>query len=95
MAAHIVLEEIRQSYELELISAKDGRMTATPEWRAINPKGRVPALPGVAGRIGGADNLLTELHAILVYLARTNPAVGLLPADPDQDLLTCGARIRS
>jgi len=82
MAAHIVLEEIGQPYELELISSRDGKMTATPEWKAINPKGRVPALLGVPGRIGGADNLLTELHAILVYLARTNPAVGLLPADP-------------
>jgi glutathione S-transferase len=82
MAAHIVLEEIGQPYELELISAKEGKMTATPEWKAINPKGRVPALLGVPGRIGGADNLLTELHAILVYLARTHPAVGLLPANP-------------
>jgi glutathione S-transferase len=82
LAAHIALEEIGQPYELELISAKDGKMTATSQWKAINPKGRVPALLGVPGRIGGADNLLTELHAILVYLARTNPAVGLLPADP-------------
>lgn len=57
-------------------------MTATAEWNAINPKGRVPALLGVPGRIGGADNLLTELHAILVYVARTNAALGLLPASP-------------
>ena len=82
MAAHIVLEEIGQPYELELISSKDGKMTDTPEWKAINPKGRVPALLGVPGRIGGADDLLTELHAILVYLARTNPAAGLLPVNP-------------
>lgn len=45
------------------------------------PQGRVPALTGVPGRIGGAENLLTELHAILVYLARAHPAAGLLPAD--------------
>lgn len=85
MAAHIVLEEIGEPYELELISssgAREGQMTATPEWKAINPKGRVPALLGVPGRIGGADNLLTELHAILIYLARMNPSAGLLPADP-------------
>lgn len=82
LAAHIVLEEIGQPYELELISAKDGEMTATAQWKAINPKGRVPALLGVPGRIGGADDLLTELHAILVYLARTNPAAGLLPSNP-------------
>ena len=85
MAAHIVLEEIGEPYALQLIStsgAREGRMTATPEWRAINPKGRVPALLGVPGRIGGADNLLTELTAILVYLARMNPSAGLLPVDP-------------
>jgi len=84
MAADIILEEIGSPYELSLVSSsgpREGKMTATPEWRAINPKGRVPALSGVPGRIGGADNLLTELHAILVYLARAHPAAGLLPAD--------------
>jgi glutathione S-transferase len=85
MAVHIVLEEIGEPYELHLVSASgvsEGKMTATPEWKAINPKGRVPALLGIAGRIGGAENLLTEVHAILVYLARTNPSAKLLPADP-------------
>jgi glutathione S-transferase len=85
MAAHIALEEIGAPYELELISSKgprEGEATATPEYRAINPKGRVPALLGVPGRIGGAENLLTELHAILVYLARTHTAAALLPEDP-------------
>ena len=49
---------------------------------AQNPKGRVPALSGVPGRIGGSDNLLTELQAILFYLARTHPHARLLPPDP-------------
>jgi glutathione S-transferase len=85
LAPHIVLEEIGKPYELRLISAsgpREGEMTSTPEWKAINPKGRVPASLGVAGRIAGADNLLTEVHAILIYLARTHPSAGLLPADP-------------
>jgi glutathione S-transferase len=85
MAAHIVLEEIGAPYELQLISslgATEGKMTATSDWKAVNPKGRVPALLGVPGRIGGAENLLTELHAILIFLARTHPSVGLLPTDP-------------
>jgi glutathione S-transferase len=85
LAAHIALEEIGAPYELELVSSKgprEGGTTATSEYRAINPKGRVPALLGVPGRIGGAENLLTELHAILVYLARTNAAAALLPEDP-------------
>src|SRR5262249_38116005 len=62
--------------------AREGSGTATPAWKAINPKGRVPALSGVPGRIGGAPDLLTELSAILFYLARSNPWAGLLPADP-------------
>jgi glutathione S-transferase len=85
MAAHIALEEIGEPYERQLISssgAREGKMTATPEWRAVNPKGRVPALLGVSGKIGGTDDLLTELHAILVYLARICPSAGLLPSSP-------------
>src|SRR5689334_17701971 len=75
LAPHIVLEEIGQPYEMTLISAsgpREGEATSTPAWKAINPKGRVPALLGVPGRIGGADSLLTEVPAILTYLARTN-----------------------
>lgn len=85
LAAHIVLEEIGKPYELELVSSagvRQGSMTGTAEWHQINPKGRVPALTGVPGRIGGADDLLTELHAILFYLARTNPQAALLPVEP-------------
>ncbi|MGY4572067.1 glutathione S-transferase family protein [Bradyrhizobium sp. USDA 3256] len=85
MAAHIVLEEIGEPYEYQLVSAsgpKEGEMTGSPEWKAVNPKGRVPALSGVPGRIGGADNLLTEGHAIMIYLARTNPSADLLPTEP-------------
>jgi glutathione S-transferase len=36
----------------------------------------------VPGRIGGGNDLLTELHAILFYLARTDPHARLLPDDP-------------
>jgi glutathione S-transferase len=88
MAVHIVLEEIGEPYELELVSARGhlgGVGTTSREWNAKNPKGRVPALSGVAGRIGGADALLTEAHAILFYLARTHPAARLLPVDAAQE----------
>ncbi|WP_407160176.1 glutathione S-transferase family protein [Bradyrhizobium sp. STM 3557] len=84
MAVHIVLEEIGKPYELELVSSRGhlgGVGTTNPEWMAKNPKGRIPALSGVTGRIGGADDLLTEAHAILFYLARRHPDAGLLPAD--------------
>ena len=85
MAAHIVLEEIGAPYDLELVSSRGrlgGEGTTSAAWMAQNPKGRVPALSGVPGRMGGSENLLTELHAILVYLARTYPDAQLLPTDP-------------
>lgn len=85
MAPHIVLEEIGAPFELELVSSRsvrEGAMTATEEWRAVNPKGRIPALLSVAGRIGGAPGLLTEAPAIMIYLASRHPETGLLPADP-------------
>jgi glutathione S-transferase len=85
LAPHIALAEIGKPYELELVDAKGGRKTDTPEWRAVNPKGRVPALTGVAGSIGGAAGLLTEAHAILFYLARTHPESGLWPSRPEDE----------
>lgn len=82
LAPHIVLEEIGEPYEEELVLATDGEMTDTHAWRAVNPKGRVPALTGVPGSVGGAPDLLTEAPAILLYLARAHPEAGLLPDDP-------------
>ena len=81
LAAHIALEEIGVAYELQLRSAVAGKDTQSPEYLALNPKGRVPALATVAGSSGGAPGLLTELPAILVYLARAHPDAALLPAD--------------
>lgn len=84
MAVHIVLEEIGEPYELELVSSRGhlgGDGTTSEAWKAKNPKGRVPALSGVSGRIGGAGDLLTEAQAILFYLARKRPEAKLLPDD--------------
>lgn len=82
LAPHIALEEIGEPFELELVSAAgEERKTRTPEYRAINPKGRVPALREVPGRSGGADGVLTEAGAILLYLAREHPEAGLLPQE--------------
>jgi glutathione S-transferase len=80
LAPHIVLEEIGEPYETELIEA-GGVMTNTPEWQAINPKGRVPVLTNVPGAIGGAPDVLTEVPAILNFLADSHPGAGLVPAD--------------
>ena len=47
-----------------------------PEYLAINPKGRVPALVT-------DDGVLTETPAILVFVAQRFPSAGLVPtADP-------------
>jgi glutathione S-transferase len=81
LAPHIVLEEIGEPYEAEIIQSTDSLMTGTPEWHAINPKGRVPVLTGVPGSIGGAPNILTEVPAILNFLGGTYPEAKLLPAD--------------
>lgn len=82
LAVHIVLEEIGEPYEAEIRSARNGEGTTTPDYLALNPKGRVPALTGVPGGAGGAPYLLTEAVAILLFLARSHPERKLLPADP-------------
>ena len=74
MAAHIVLEELDVDFELERIAVAE-RATQQPSYLAINPKARVPALG-----IPGEARVLTELAAILTYLARQHPDGRLLPA---------------
>jgi glutathione S-transferase len=76
VAIHIILEEIGRPYELQLVALKDQAQN-TPEFRAINPKGKVPVLV----RDSGAT--LTELTAIAFYLGATFTEAGLWPADVD------------
>jgi glutathione S-transferase len=63
LAPHIVLEEQGAAYALELVSIAEGK-TRTPEYLAINPKGRVPVLVTEEGET------LTEVPAICWYLAQ-------------------------
>ncbi len=60
--------------EVHHVSFKD-RETQSPEYLAINPMGKVPAL------VDG-DFRLWESNAILTYLATLFPETGALPADP-------------
>jgi glutathione S-transferase len=71
MAPHIALHEIGVPFESKPVSfaRKEQR---EPAFRAINPEGKVPALV-VEGR------LLTEVLAILFYLAKRHPEAELLP----------------
>lgn len=67
MAVHIILEEVGAEFELVAVSVAH-RATQQEPYLSINPKGRVPAL-----RIPGEAKVLTELPAILRYLASCNP----------------------
>lgn len=73
LASHIALEEAGATYTTTRISfaSNDQRK---PEFLAINPKGRVPALVTDRG-------VLTETPAMLAFIAQTYPAARLAPVD--------------
>jgi glutathione S-transferase len=78
MAPHIALHEIGAPFDGRPISLarKEAR---SPEYLAVNPEGKVPTLV-IDGRP------LTEVAAILFYLARRYPEAGLLPvSDIEQE----------
>jgi glutathione S-transferase len=72
-ASHIALHEIGVAFEARPMSFKRNDMRA-PDYLALNPEGKVPTLV-VDGRP------LTEVAAILFYLAKRFPDAGLLPPD--------------
>ena len=72
-AVHIALHEIGVAFESRPMSFKNNDMRAA-SYLALNPEGKVPTLV-VDGRP------LTEVAAILFYLARRFPDAGLLPRD--------------
>jgi maleylacetoacetate isomerase len=65
------------AYEMESVHlVKDGGHNRRPEYRAINPQMRVPALI-----TSGGETLIQSL-AILEYLDETHPQPPFLPRDP-------------
>lgn len=66
---HWMLEELGQPYDLHLVSFKKGE-NLKPEYLAVNPMGKVPAL-----RHG--DVVVTEAAAICTYLADEFPQANL------------------
>jgi glutathione S-transferase len=70
-----MLEEVEQPYRTELLDY--GTSMKAPEYLAINPMGKVPAL-----RHG--EIVVTECAAICAYLADAFPAAGLAPRSGDQ-----------
>src|SRR5262245_38325387 len=73
LASHIALEEAGAEYTGHRVDTMGGEQRK-PEYLAINPKGRVPALATDHG-------VLTENVAILAWIARTFPHAGLMPDD--------------
>jgi glutathione S-transferase len=72
---HWMLEELRVPFEMHLLRFDKGEHK-TPEYLAINPMGKVPA-------IKHGDVVVTEGAAICTYLADAFPAAGLAPAIGD------------
>src|SRR3979409_209091 len=72
-AIHIALHEIAVPFEAKPMSFKRDDLRA-PDYLKLNPEGKVPTLI-VDGRP------LTEVAAILYYLAKRFPDAGLLPRD--------------
>jgi glutathione S-transferase len=69
-----MLEEIGEPYDIHLLSLKHGTHRE-PDYLAVNPMGKVPAL-----RHG--DTIITEVAAICTYLADAFPQAGLnIPLD--------------
>ncbi|MHB8455675.1 MAG: glutathione transferase GstA [Acidiferrobacterales bacterium] len=73
LAAHIVLNEAGLPYEPEKVDLAKHQTAGGADYMKINPKGYVPAIKLDNGE------LLTEVAAILQYLADQKPAAGLTP----------------
>ncbi len=73
LASHIALEEAGARYETIRVDFRTNGQRK-PEYLAINPKGRVPALVTERG-------ILTETPAILAFVAQSFPAANLAPLD--------------
>lgn len=73
LASHICLEEACAHYVAERLNFANSDQQK-PEYLAINPKGRVPALITDRG-------ILTETPAILLFIAQSFPDAKLAPLD--------------
>lgn len=74
LATHIALIDAGADYTLKRIDFGRGEQR-TPEFLALNPRGRVPALVTPQG-------ILTETTALLTWIAQTYPQAKLAATDP-------------
>jgi glutathione S-transferase len=75
LGIHLLLNEVGAAYELVKMDMRAGDLQQ-PEFLAINPKGKVPALVLDDGAV------ITEWAAIAGYIAATHPEHHLIPAEP-------------
>ncbi|MDP3275972.1 MAG: glutathione transferase GstA [Deltaproteobacteria bacterium] len=73
LAPHIALREAGATFDLVAVDLKTKKYGDDQDYREVNPKGYVPAL-GL-----DEDNTLTEVGAILLYLAEAYPSASLAP----------------
>jgi len=73
LASHIAMIDAGLGYELVKVDFRTDAQRK-PEYLAVNPKGRVPALATERG-------ILTETPAILAFIAQSAPAANLAPLD--------------
>ena len=74
LAPHIVAREAGLRLDLEKVDLKRGKTESGAAFADINPKGYVPALALDDGEV------LTEVSALVQYLADQAPQAGLVPA---------------
>ncbi len=73
LAPHIVAREAGLRLDLEKVDLKTGKTESGVAFSEINPKGYVPALALDSGEV------LTEVSALVQYLADQAPQAGLVP----------------
>ena len=73
LASHIALEEAGADYETVRVDFRSNEQKK-PEYLAVNPKARIPALVTDQG-------ILTETPAILAFVAQSFPKARLAPLD--------------
>src|SRR5216684_2600993 len=73
LASHIALQEAGATYTTERLDFKSNQQNS-PEYLAVNPKGRVPSLVTDRG-------ILTETPAMLAFIAQSFPQAKLAPFD--------------
>lgn len=74
LAPHIVAREAGLAIELDKVDLGTRKTSSGESFAEINPKGYVPALSIAPGEV------MTEVSALVQYLADQAPAAGLMPA---------------